>query len=452
MDNDLFLTGTAAHALYAEAATLPIADYHCHLSPREIWEDRPFSGLAELWLAHDHYKWRLMRTCGIDEQFITGDAPWDEKFRRYAAAIEQAAGHPLYHWTHMELSRYFGIDEPLCTESADRIRRRADEQIRAASLSSRKLLQNERVEVLCTTDAVEDDLTWHMRLAADGSLPTRVLPTFRTDDILRADRPGYPAVLQRLSETSGVPVTDLDTLRDALLRRLDAFAAAGCRMSDVGIPLFPDRIADDAEADATLRRAAAGEAPERGALSGLIGNLTLFLGAQYRRHGMTAQWHLAVTRDASTRLYARCGADCGGDCVGAPVDGGALIRMLDTLEQADALPRTILYSLEPSGIERMASIAAAFPGVRCGAAWWFCDHKRGIRRQLEVYAENAALGTFPGMLTDSRSFLSYVRHDYFRRVLCSLAGEWVDGGEYDAAAAHTLVRRLCYDNAKEMLE
>ena len=291
-----------------------------------------------------------------------------------------------------------------------------------------------------------------MRLAADGSLPTRVLPTFRTDDILRADRPGYPAVLQRLSETSGVPVTDLDTLRDALLRRLDAFAAAGCRMSDVGIPLFPDRIADDAEADATLRRAAAGEAPERGALSGLIGNLTLFLGAQYRRHGMTAQWHLAVTRDASTRLYARCGADCGGDCVGAPVDGGALIRMLDALEQADALPRTILYSLEPSGIERMASIAAAFPGVRCGAAWWFCDHKRGIRRQLEVYAENAALGTFPGMLTDSRSFLSYVRHDYFRRVLCSLAGEWVDGGEYDAAAAHTLVRRLCYDNAKEMLE
>ena len=451
MDKNCFLHGDTARTLYAEITALPIVDYHSHLLPCEICEDRPFSGLAELWLAHDHYKWRLMRTCGISERCITGDAPWEEKFRCYAAAIGQAAGHPLYHWTHMELARYFGIEEPLCAESVDRIRKRADELICAQALSPRKILQKERVEVLCTTDGVADTLAWHERLTAEDKLKVRVLPTFRTDDILCADRPGYPQTIGRLSRAAGVPVTDLESLRDALSRRLAAFTALGCRLSDLGIPLFPDRIADDAEADATLRRAIAGEAPNRQALSGLLGNLYLFLGGLYRSYGMTAQWHLAVTRNPNTRLYALAGADCGGDCMGAPLDGDALIHMLDAMEQAGALPQTILYSLEPSGIERMASVAASFPGVRCGAAWWFCDHKRGIRRQLEVYAESAMLGTFPGMLTDSRSFLSYVRHDYFRRLLCDLVGAWVDDGEYDRAAAAPLVRRLCYDNAKELL-
>ncbi len=451
MNKNYLLHSPAAEQLYAAVADLPIVDYHCHLSPKEIEEDAPFSSIGELWLGGDHYKWRLMRAAGVDERYITGDAPYREKFQKFAEALSTASGSPLYHWAHMELSLYFGIDEYLSGKNAGEIWERANAVIRAEGLSPRRMIRKAGVTYLATTDDVIDSLEHHRRIREDASFETVVAPSFRTDNVLLIRRAGYAEYAAKLSVVSGVAVTDAASLKQALRQRLDHFCANNCKFTDIGIPEFPSHIASDDEADATYRKALAGEAISDAEYRGFLGNLYLFLGKEYRRRGLVMQWHLAVYRNANSALFEQLGPDCGGDCIGDPLNGSDIIRMLDAIEQEGGLPQTILYTLHPGMADQLQTIAGSFRGVRCGTAWWFCDHKRGIERQLQVVAELGHLGAFLGMLTDSRSFLSYARHDYFRRILCNRLAEWCENGEFDPAMAEAVARRVCCENIQALI-
>lgn len=450
MKRNYLLHGKTGKKLYARVKDLPIIDYHCHLPAAEILADKPFDNIGRLWLGGDHYKWRLMRQAGVEERLITGDASDHDKFIAYAGALSLAAGSPLYHWSQMELSLYFGIDEYLNADNAERIWQKANENLRAGGLSPRKMLSLAKVEALCTTDDIADDLACHRALREDPSFKVRVLPSFRADTLFRFDQPGWREYVDKLSAAAGVQITDLKSLKEALAARLKHFVANGCRFTDVGIPDFPDRIAAEPDADEAFRLALSGQQLEREAYLGLLGNLYLFLGKLYKEAGLTMQWHLSVIRDASPALYASLGHDCGGDCVGDAPSARALTFMLGALEQADALPRTVIYSLSAASCETYATVCGSFRGVSLGAAWWFCDHKRGIEKQLDVIAEQGGLSEFLGMLTDSRSFLSYARHDYFRRILCEKIGGWVDAGEFDGAAAGRLAEKICYENIKKL--
>lgn len=448
MNDNYLLTNRTAKELYQSVKELPIVDYHCHLSPREIYENKPFTNIGEIWLAGDHYKWRLMRTAGVAEEYITGDKPLYEKFLKYCSALEFAAGNPLYHWSHMELSQFFGIDLSINSRNAKEIWEKANAFIRKTEMSPRKLIEQSAVEVICTTDDITDDLSWHKKIAEDKSFQTRVIPSFRTDNLLLARRAGYADYIARLGEISGVTINSLETLKKAVSDRLDFFCLMGCRCADIGMPYFPNRIADEREADRVFKAIIGGGGITDAEYMGFIGNMYLFLSALYQERDMISQWHLAVVRNSNSILAECLGADCGVDCVGNAVDGDDLIRMLDAINRNSGLPKTVIYSLNESNIAQIASIAGAFPHVKCGAAWWFCDHKRGIEDEIRVIAENGSLGSFYGMLTDSRSFLSYARHDYFRRILCNILGEWVERGEYDADSAVRLARKICYENIK----
>ncbi len=447
MRPDFLLSTPAGASLYQEARSLPIVDYHCHLSPREIYEDQPFTDLAQLWLGGDHYKWRLMRAFGVEEQYITGDAPGREKFLRYGECIGLAAGNPLSDWTAMELSMYFHIDTPLCRETAAGIWEEAGRVIREERLSPQKLIQASGVERLVTTDDPADSLEYH-RLLKD--FPVGVTPAFRTDTLVNLRAPGWRAYIDRLGERAGPPIRDLDSLEQAVRNRLDAFQELGCRLSDVGIEAFPDGTpCTREEAAGLLRRALDGEILSLGEYRRFLRYFYRFLGEEYRQRGMVMQYHLAVKRNASTRLFREIGPDAGGDCAGDPIPLGELVSLLDELERADALPRTILYTLNPSMYLPMATAAGSFRGVTLGAAWWFNDHQAGIEEQLKLFSQTGHLAVFTGMLTDSRSFLSYARHDYFRRILCSLLGEWMTQGRLEEGAGRELVRRICYQNSRD---
>lgn len=451
MNKNYMLKNDSARKIYGTVKELPIVDYHCHLSPQEIYEDKQFTNIGEIWLGGDHYKWRLMRTAGIDEDYITGNTSFKEKFIKYCSAVEFAAGNPLYHWSHMELSQFFGIDMSINSENAEKIWNEANAYIEKTKMSPRKLIEQSKVDVICTTDDITDDLMWHKKIAADKIFKTKVIPSFRTDNLLLARRNGYYDYISKLSEVSGITVNDLETLKKAVSQRLDYFCEAGCRCSDIGIPYFPNRIADDAEADATFKAILEGKEISDNEYMGFIGNMYLFINSLYKQKDLISQWHLAVIRNSNSVLAEKLGADCGVDCVGNTVDGNDLIMMLDAINKASGLPKTVIYSLNESNIAQIASIAGAFPNVKCGAAWWFCDHKRGIEDEIKVISENGCLGEFYGMLTDSRSFLSYARHDYFRRILCNLLGEWVENGEFDGMSAEKLASKICYENIKKAI-
>ena len=393
-----------------------------------------------------------MRNAGIDERYITGDATYEEKFCKFAEALSLAAGSPLYHWAHMELSLYFGIDEYLTAENAPEIWERANAVIRKEGLSPRSMIRKAGVSYLATTDDVIDSLEYHRRIREDKSFETVVAPSFRTDNVLLIRRNGYADYVKKLSAVSGVEVVGVDTLKAALVQRLDHFCANNCKFTDIGIPEFPSHVATDAEADATYRKALAGEPITDEEYRGFLGNMYLFLGKEYQSRKLVMQWHLAVYRNASTNLFEKLGPDCGGDCIGDPLKGADVIRMLDAIEQAaGAVPQTILYTLHPGMADQLQTIAGSFRGVRCGTAWWFCDHKRGIERQIDVVADLGHLGSFLGMLTDSRSFLSYARHDYFRRILCNRLADWCENGEFDPAMAETVARRVSCENIQTLI-
>ncbi len=451
MKSDLLLRSETARKLYAEVKDLPIYDYHCHLNPKEIWEDKSAGNLTELWLGGDHYKWRLMRQSGIEEKYITGDASPKEKLRAYAAAISTAPGNPLYIWSHMELSRYFGIEDLLTPETSDAIFDRASEVIARENLSPRKLIAMSNVAVVCTTDDPADELIWHEKLAKDDTLTCRVLPSYRPDKLMLVRAQGYGDYLKKLEAVSGVKIDSYASLMKAAEVRLDAFVALGCVCTDLGIPAFPSSVGSKADAEETFAAVLAGKEITDDAYGAFLGRAMVDLAALYKSRNMLMQIHMAVLRNVNTPLFKAIGVDAGGDCISDPIPGLHLTTLLNTMHTEDGLPSTVLYTLNPSMNAMMSSIAGSFPNVVVGAAWWFCDHARGIEEVMNVIAETGQIGSFYGMLTDSRSFLSYTRHDYFRRILCSFLADFVDRGEFDASLALPLAKRISCENIANKL-
>lgn len=435
-DNDILLGSEHATILYEEVKDLPIIDYHCHLDQKQIANDAKFEDLGQMWLSGDHYKWRAMRLCGIDEHYITGGASWKEKFLKYAGIMPKLIGNPLYYWSHLELHQVFGISRILNANSAEDIYAKANEKIKELSVG--KLLKKFKVEFIATTDDPSDDLSFHQTY--DG---VTVSPTFRPDKVLSFDK----AAIEALSAAAGMDIKTFADIKSALKVRLDFFAAKGCRISDHGFLDFPKKYASDDAAENLYARIDAASKEDK---DSLFGNLLVFLMREYKKRNMVVQLHFAVVRNINTSMYLKLGPDTGYDVIAPESDPAGVIKFLDKLPDAER-PVTILYSLNPNTIAPLASISGAFRNVHIGAAWWFNDTLEGIKRNLSIVSEYAVLGTNLGMLTDSRSFLSYSRFDFFRRILCSFVGDKVDKGEYSFKDAITLVKDICYYNIKELL-
>ena len=449
MDNNYLLSSETAKKLYKAVGSLPVYDYHCHLSPEEICIDAPFENIGKLWLEHDHYKWRLMRAYGINEEKITGNADWQEKFYAFAESIELAAGSPLYHWVQMELSIYFGIDIPLSRRTAEQIWVTANTVISQKRLSPRKLIELSNVRYIATTDDIADSLVHHSALLEEGYSVT-VAPTFRTDKLLLINNERYFEYIRQLSIAACVDITNLSSLKEAVSYRLDFFKEQGCRFADVGIPFFPDYIGSDMEAEIVFNAALNGKSIKENEYLAFLGHMYLFLGNLFYENDIVMQWHLAVERNANRNLFIQKGADSGGDCMGDIIPIRNITGMLDAINDNGGLPKTILYTLNPAMLEPLSSAAGCFRNVSIGAAWWFNDHKGGIEQTIETVAHSLHIGRFFGMLTDSRSFLSFARHDYFRRILCSMIGKWVESGEF-GGNAEQLCKDICCGNIERLL-
>lgn len=427
---DALLGNGSAAALYAQVKDLPIIDYHCHLDASQIAADAPLGDIGELWLAHDHYKWRAMRLCGVDERLITGDASWEEKFLAYASVVPQLIGNPLYYWTHLELKQIFGIDCPLNARTAADVYARANEKLK--TLTVRALLGQFRVRYVATTNDPTESLDC---VGKYGDL--LVAPTFRPDRLF-SQRENF---LGELGACTGGKIGTLAQLCAALSARLDLFCSKGCKLADHGFYAFPHSYASEKEAEALFARRDSLSAQENDALTGY---LFLWLAREYAKRGMLLQMHFSVVRNVNSKIFALNGPDSGCDVFTNGVRGEDVIAFLDRLGSEG--PEIVLYSLDPGAVPMLATITGAFRKVRMGAAWWFNDTAEGIRDNLSKLAEYSCLGTHLGMLTDSRSFSSYSRFDFFRRLLCDYVGGMVERGEYAQEDAEKLVRDICYDN------
>ncbi len=433
----LLLQGETAKRLYAECAKdKPIIDYHCHLNPQEIYDNKPFSNLGEMWLAGDHYKWRAMRQNGIDENLITGDADYKEKYLAWASAVPYMMGSPLYHWTQMELAQIFDIRTPLTPDSAEEIWDKTCEIMADGHITPRFLMEKFNVKVVCTTDDPIDDLGYHKLIAADTGFSTKVLPTFRPDKLYTGlGTPAFVDYVGKLGEAAGIATDSFDGFLQAVDARLDYFVTCGCVISDHSIAHPPVAHGDKATAAAIFEAAMAGKAVSELEIEQYIDFMIRRLAGLYRTRNLVMQLHMSPIRNASRVMFKKLGPDHGFDTVGSAVNPEDLCRLLGEIEEDTGLPKMVVYSLNSASnesiITALGSFAGEVPGkLQLGSAWWFADHTVGIERQLRLTGTNGALGRFIGMLTDSRSFTSYVRFDYFRRILCNVIGGWVDNGEY----------------------
>ena len=454
-DNFLLKNETARDLFHNVAKDLPIIDYHCHLSPAEIAADCRFSTITEAWLGGDHYKWRLMRLCGVDEEYITGKADDFEKFLAYAKTLETAIGNPLYHWTHLEMRNFFGIDEALTAENARELYDQMNRVLARPETTARNFIVSSKVETICTTDDPVDDLANHKAIAANPVKNCTVRPTFRPDRAVLIEKPDFADYVATLSRVSGVNIASADDVVKALFARVDYFAANGCKLSDHDFGRLPAVIGTAADAEAAFAKKMNG-----GCLSGDEADryksyLIIRLAGYFAEKDWTMQLHCGAMRNNSTKMFNAIGKDTGFDTMSDYEVAMSLSRLLDAIEQQAALPRTILYTLNPKDFYAMLALCGCFtaPGVRgktqFGSAWWFIDHKDGMERQLRETASLNQLSNFVGMLTDSRSFLSYPRHEYFRRILCNLIGTWVEDGEYpaDRKLLAKIVAGISHDNA-----
>ncbi|MCL2699366.1 MAG: glucuronate isomerase [Defluviitaleaceae bacterium] len=455
-DKDFLLNSETAKTLYHDhAASMPIIDYHCHVNPKEIAEDRRFANLAQVWLGGDHYKWRLIRANGEDEKLVTGTESGDyEKFMAFVRALPKAIGNPVYHWAHLELQRYFDCDLPLTPDTADEIWELCNKRLTDADMSVRGLITQSRVEVIATTDDPADSLEWHKAIAEDKSFNTKVLPTLRPDKAINIDKPGFAEYIRGLEKIAGIPVKTLDDLFAVFENRLDFFAGMGCLVSDHGLDYVPYADNAEAAAPAILEKAMNGTGLSALEAEQYKTAMLLFLGRQYAKRGWVMQYHYGAQRNLNTAMFKKLGPDTGYDAISSYECGGKIAAMLNLLAQTDELPKTILYSLNPNDDAMLATIAGCFPGggiaakVQHGSAWWFNDTKPGMEAQIINLANKGLLGCFVGMLTDSRSFLSYTRHEYFRRILCNVIGSWVENGEYpnDIKTLGEMVKDISYNN------
>ncbi len=452
MDQDFLLSTETAKTLYHEVAeTLPIIDYHCHINPQEIWEDRKFETLTQVWLGGDHYKWRLMRTCGVPEELVTGQGDDREKFRAFAATLPKCMGNPLYHWSHLELQRYFGITKPLSPATADEIYDEANEKLK--SWSARKFMEESHVKAICTTDDPIDDLKWHKLLAQDTTMKAKVLPTFRPDKALNCDKPGFADYIARLAQVVGFPLETPQDVAKALVQRVDYFCEAGCLVADHGLDFAVYAEPNTEACDRAFRAGLAGEKPARADADAYKTLLLIACAKAYADRNMVMQVHFGCLRDNNQPMWRKLGPDTGFDAVNSQSGVECLGALLNSFAENDGLPKTILYSLSPADNTAIVTVMQCFQGgmagkIQNGSAWWFNDSRPGMRKQMEDLAANGVLGQFVGMLTDSRSFLSYTRHEYFRRVLCELVGEWVEAGMYpnDMETLKAFIADLCYHN------
>jgi glucuronate isomerase len=454
---DFLLGSKTGRRLYHDySAGQPIIDFHCHLSPLMIAQDRQFEDLSQVWLEGDHYKWRAMRTNGVNEEYCTGDATPREKFDKWAETVPFTAGNPLYHWTHLELARYFGIFDLLSTATADSIYEHASELLKSESFSTRHLIKRMNVEVICTTDDPADDLSSHRHLK--DSFDVKVLPTFRPDALLKMeDTDRFRAYIEKLEQSSGMPIFSFRQLIDALDRRHAFFAENGCRLSDHGLDRFYFSRYSDGEIERIFEKLRNGkpvneEDPEKYRTA----VMTEVCRMNHKR-GWTQQFHVGAMRNNNARMFRQLGPDTGWDSIGPAQDALKMSRFLSSLDETEQLARTILYNLNPADNEVMITMAGNFNDgtvpvkVQYGAAWWFLDQKTGMEKHLRDLAAMGLLSRFIGMVTDSRSFLSYPRHEYFRRLACNYIGEEVEKGLIpdDELLLKNMVERISYRNAKE---
>lgn len=455
MNEDFLLESQPARRLFHDwAEKMPIVDYHCHIDPRDIAEDRRFENIAQVWLGGDHYKWRLMRSNGTPEEEITGNAPDRVKFQRFAEALPRAVGNPLYHWTHLELKRYFDYEGPLNGETAEQVWSLCNEKLADPSFSARNLILRSNVEFVGTTDDPADCLQFHQEIQKSG-FAVRVSPSWRPDKAVKIEKTDFVAYISQLGESAGIEIRRFADLLEALKKRLDWFESLGCRASDHGLEGIPCRVVPEKEIGAIFRKRLEGERVSWEEQEAYQTALLLFLGREYARRGWVMQIHYSAMRNPNSRLFAAVGADTGFDCIDIDPTARKLAGLLDLLEREGSLPKTVLYSLNPADNAMLGALIGSFQGteaqgkVQHGSAWWFNDTKSGMEAQLTSFANLSVLGNFIGMLTDSRSLLSYTRHEYFRRILCNLIGRWAENGEifWDEEQLGNLVQDICCRNA-----
>ncbi|MCI5566386.1 MAG: glucuronate isomerase [Veillonellaceae bacterium] len=457
MDKDFLLeTETAKKLFHEHAAKMPIIDYHCHINPQEIAEDRQFKNITEVWLGGDHYKWRMIRSNGIDEKYITGNESTDrEKFQKFAEALPRAIGNPLYHWTHLELQRYFGVTKTLNGDTAEEIWNICNEKLQSPELSVQGIIKQSNVKVICTTDDPADDLRWHKKIREDGKCSAKVLPAMRPDAALRIEKLEWASYMKRLAEVSDTDITTMDDIRKALRKRIDFFESMGCKASDHALEYVFCNEATEDQLDDIVSKVLGGKVPTTDEIEKYKTALLLFLGEEYSKRGWAMQIHYSAMRDNNTRMFKKMGPDTGFDSIGSYNCGEGIVALLDAMEKKGCLPKTILYSLNPSDNALIGTIIGSFQGpevpgkIQQGAAWWFNDTKSGMEAQITNVANLSMLGNVVGMLTDSRSFLSYTRHEYYRRILCNWIGRLVENGEYpdDMDFLGKLVEDISYNNA-----
>jgi len=457
MDEDFLLSNETAKTLFHEyAKQMPIIDYHCHINPEQIAKNYKFSSITEAWLGGDHYKWRMIRSNGVAEKYITGRESSDwEKFQKFAEAMPKAIGNPLYHWTHLELKRYFECKLTLSEDTAEEIWQLCNEKLAKDELSVCGIIDNSNVEVIGTTDDPADDLNWHKKIKAEGSCKAKVIPSFRPDKAMRIEKTEFREYIQKLSDVSGVKITSMDTLFDVLARRIAYFNELGCRASDHALEYVFYRDSSKAELEQIFQDALKGKVLSSKAVESYKTALLMFVGKQYKKYNWVMQLHYSALRDGNTNEYLVQGPDTGFDSIASYNCGEGIVRFLDALNKTGELPKTVLYSLNPNDNAMLGSILGNFQGtevagkIQHGSAWWFNDTKKGMEEQLTNLANLSVLGNFIGMLTDSRSFLSYTRHEYFRRILCNLIGTWVENGEYpnDIERLGKIVQNISYYNA-----
>lgn len=456
MDENFLLQNETAQLLFHKyAKETPILDYHCHINPREIAEDRKFENITQVWLGGDHYKWRQMRSNGIDEYYITGGASDREKFQKWAETLSKAIGNPLYHWSHLELQRYFGYHGILNGDTAEEVWNICNAKLQEDSMTVRNIIKQSGVKLICTTDDPIDTLEWHKMIAEDDSFDVQVLPAWRPDKAMNIEKPEYLDYLGKLSEVSGVTVNSFASLKEALKNRMAFFASYGCCASDHALEYVMYKPASEDEIEAIFAKRMSGEAVTKAEELIFKTAFMTFVGKEYNKMGWVMQLHYGCKRDNNVLRYKEMGPDTGYDCINNYAPSAEMADFLNGLIESDELPKTIIYSLNPNDNEVIGTILGCFQDskavgkIQQGSAWWFNDHKVGMTNQMISLANLGLLSNFVGMLTDSRSFLSYTRHEYFRRILCNIFGTWVEDGEYpfDEKALSEMVKNISYYNA-----
>ncbi len=455
LDKDFMLNSETAKKLYHEhAAKMPIIDYHCHLNPKEIYENKPFENLAKVWLGGDHYKWRLMRANGVDEAFITGDKPDYEKFLKWAEVVPYLVGSPLYHWTHLELQRFFSIQTLLNKDTAKSIYEEANKQL--IHLTPKKFIEMSNVKIVCTTDDPTDDLHYHQLLKKENN-SFKVLPAFRPDKAINIELSWFNDWVNKLSSVVGYRIDDLDSLEKALEERMDYFTENGCSLSDHGLDSIFYVESSKEEIETIFKKARNNEQLSEVEIKKYKGHVLVFLGKAYHKRQWVQQYHIGALRNNNLRMLKQLGPDTGYDAINDDPIAKPLSQILNKLEENDQLPKTIIYALNSRDHDIVVTLMQAFQDgkvsgkLQCGSAWWFNDHIDGMKKQMIALANNGLLSQFVGMLTDSRSFLSYPRHEYFRRLVCDLIGTWVEEGLFpnDEVLLGEVVRNISYENANK---